>query len=506
MATLKVTVKISPHAIVEQKTDSIAFFVEQDFDIQEMSAVSKAFFPALSHAMSKQKFSGKALSSLVVPGSSGDKVTDLIFVGLGKKNKQGVIDPEIYRKALGAAARIVEARKGRSLSVQLPKASLFGFNEYELSKQTTITLQMALYHFDEFITDEDRKIKDLKEVDYVINGGAHEEVQKGIDDGNIIALSVNTCRYWIDLPPEQLTPIDIAHNAEKIGKGHGLKTTIFNEKEIIAMGMGGLAAVSRGSERDAHLVIMEYEGKKGAPTIGFVGKGITFDSGGLSIKPAASMETMKEDMSGAAAVIAAMLALAKLKPEINIVALTPLSENLPSGKATKPGDIARFYNGKTAEIKNTDAEGRLILADALSYAVKHYKLDALIDLATLTGACAYALGPHFTGLMSQHDEFTQRVCQAAEKSGDKVWRLPLPDEYKAAIKSPVADICNIGSPKYMAGAVTAALFLQNFVDKVPWVHLDIAGTAYDVPDISYYRDGATGVGVRLLIELAMNWK
>ena len=217
------------------------------------------------------------------------------------------------------------------------------------------------------------------------------------------------------------------------------------------------------------------------------------------------METMKEDMSGAAAVIGSMQAIAQLKPDVNIVAITALSENLPSGTATKPGDILRFYNGKTAEVKNTDAEGRLVLADALSYAVKHYNPVAIIDLATLTGACAYALGPFYSGLVSEHDEFADKVLHAANKSGDFAWRLPLTDDYKVAIKSDVADICNIGTKKISAGTITAAAFLQNFVGDVPWVHLDIAGVAFAVPNISYYGSGGTGYGVRLLVELAMNW-
>ena len=190
---------------------------------------------------------------------------------------------------------------------------------------------------------------------------------------------------------------------------------------------------------------------------------------------------------------------------MNVIGVAPLAENLPSGKATKPGDIITFYNGKTAEVKNTDAEGRLILADALSYTAKQYKPDAIIDIATLTGACAYALGPFFTGLMSQDDELVDEIEDAAERTGDRVWRLPLHDDYKKAVQSDVADLCNIGSPKYMAGTITAAHFLKAFVGDTPWAHLDIAGTAFDVPDMPYYRTGATGAGVRLLIALAMNW-
>jgi leucyl aminopeptidase len=369
-------------------------------------------------------------------------------------------------------------------------------------------VHVASYHFDEFITDPARKVIEDREIILVLGDHDNKEAQAGIKTGEIIANSVNKARHWIDLPPVTMHPSALADKAEKISKEHGLTFTVFNEKEINQMGMGGLSAVSRGSDLDCQLVLMEYKSaNKNAPTIAFVGKGITFDSGGLSIKPANHMETMKEDMSGAAAVIATMEALGQLKPDVNVIGVAPIAENLPSGKAAKPGDIVRFYNGKTAEIKNTDAEGRLILADALAYVVKHHKPVAVIDVATLTGSCAHALGPFYCGLMSNHDELVTKLQESSERSGDKVWRLPLTDDYKPAIKSPVADISNIGSPTYMAGAITAALFLQNFVDDVPWVHLDIAGTAFDVPDLPYYRPhSATGFGVRLLVDVAMNWE
>ncbi len=318
-AKLKVTIKVSPHAIIEQKTDSIAFLVEQGFDSASFNAVATAFFPALSAAMTKQKFTGKALSSLVVPGSQNGAMRDLIFVGLGKRKDKKNIDAETYRRALGVVTRLVEARKGTSLAVQLPDPAVFGIDMRELAKQTTIALQMALYHFDEFITDEDRKIKDLKEVDFVTDGDK-KAVQAGIEEGNIIALSVNTCRYWIDLPPENLTPTDMTHKAKEIAKDNGLKITVFNEHEVCTMGMGGLAQFQKDRIVIAIWLLWNIPAKKARQPLAFVGKGITFDSGGLSIKPAASMETMKEDMSGAAAVIAAMVALAKLKPDVNIVA------------------------------------------------------------------------------------------------------------------------------------------------------------------------------------------
>jgi len=507
-----VSVTFSKNSIDQQKADGIAIFVPENFVFNDnLAHLAATYFPALQELVKKKNFTGKALSSLIVTGARDSQPVDLIFMGLGAGNKDGVIDTETYRRAIGHIIRIVEKRKISTLALALPHINLFNNNAYDIVYETTLIIDMALYHFDQFITQKERKYTDLKEIVCVAPDNQEypdQEVKRAMQDAHVVSKSVNQTRHWIDLPPIMLTPAYFAGQAQEIAQKSGLKCTVFAEEEIKVMGMGGLAGVSRGSDQDCQLVVLEYKCNiANAPTVAFVGKGVTFDSGGLSLKPAASMETMKEDMSGAAAVISSLEALAALKPKINIIGIAPITENLPSGKALKPGDIVTFYNGKTAEIKNTDAEGRLILADALSYAVKNYKLDAIIDLATLTGACAYALGPFFSGLMSQHDEFTERVICAARASGDRVWRLPLDDDYKPAIKTPVADISNIGSKRYNAGAITAAFFLQAFVDEVPWVHLDIAGTAFDVPDISYYRpESGTGVGVRLLIDLAMNWK
>lgn len=509
MTNLKFKTTVVTTAATATTTDALAIFVEQNFSFSTLASLAAAYQPMLEKALEKQKFIGKANSMAVVTGFTNGNAIHLVFIGLGEKKGQTPLSLDRYRRALGSLARTVEARKDSSVALVLPRAELFGIDVQEVARQTTLLLHMAFYHFDEFITDPDRRLKDISSVILLCQEQDQKAVQDGVDKATIIAESVNMCRHWIDCPPEHATPEVVAHHAKEIAKEGNLKYTVFNEKEVCAMGMGGLCAVAKGSDRDAQLVIIEYScGKKDAPTVAFVGKGITFDSGGLSLKPPVPMETMKTDMSGAAAVIATMKALAQLKPTINVIGITPLSENLPSGKATKPGDIARFYNGKTAEIKNTDAEGRLILADALSYATKHYKLDAIIDIATLTGACAAALGPYFTGMMSKNDALVQRLEKASLVAGDRLWRLPLADDYKPAIKSAVADMANIGSQSYMAGAITAALFLQNFVESdVPWVHLDIAGTAFNVPDMPYYRsEGATGVGVRLLIEVAMQWQ
>jgi len=271
--------------------------------------------------------------------------------------------------------------------------------------------------------------------------------------------------------------------------------------------MGGILGVSQGSDQPPRLVILEYIRSKKGPTLLLVGKGLTFDSGGISLKPASGMEKMKYDMCGGAAVLAAMQAVGSERPEnINVVAVIPATENMPGPGAIKPGDIISQYGGRTVEVVNTDAEGRLILADALAYGVEKYRPDAVVDLATLTGAVVVALGHHRTGLFSNDDVLAGRIIAAAEQSGEPVWRLPLGPEYTEQLKSKVADLKNVGK-KGDAGAITAAAFLEEFVpEDVPWAHLDIAGTAWDYTEKTYVPKGPSGIGARLLIELIRSWE
>jgi leucyl aminopeptidase len=502
-----IKISLTHEKLMQQKAQCFVFFLEEDFKFSKhLQDISKQIFPQLKELMEQQKFTGKLTSSLTVPALVNGHIAHCIFMGIGSTPHKK-INVENFRRAMGQSIKLAVALKIPKVAFELPAASHFEVEESYLLEQAAIIINMAAYHFDDFLTDKEKKGTDIKDVIIctdIKNIKKYEEVLK---EGHIIGKAVNDARHWIDLPPCVVNPDFLVARAKEISKRHGLKFTSFNEKQINDMGMGGLAAVAAGSELDAHLVIMEYKSKKkGAQTIAYVGKGITFDSGGLSLKPADYMENMKDDMSGAAAVIATMEALAQLKPDVNIIALVPISENLPSGNATKPGDIVTFYNGKTAEIKNTDAEGRLILADAMSYATKHYKLDAMFDIATLTGACAYFLGAFYTGMLSNNEKLVGKVQEASQLSGERVWRLPLDEDYKAAIKNPIADLSNTGISRYKSGTITAAWFLHNFTDNVPWVHFDIAGTAYDVPDMPYYRSGATGAGVRLLIAMAMNWK
>lgn len=499
-----IAISLSKQALLKEKAQAYALCVEEEFTLPKdiKTALSKTF-PAIEEFIKKRSFTGQAKSSLAIPFNHEGSHCYLFLIGLGKSTKKK-IDLEVYRRAVGTAVRLAQSHHITAMALDLPKATIFNIDAAQLIEQTTVIAYMADYHFDDFKKERPSQ----KKVEIILTGNTltQQHGNAALNKGAIIAHAVNQTRHWVDTPPSRLTPTNLADYATKIAKENKLKITVFDEPEIIKMGMGGIAAVAAGSEQDAKLIIMEYRVSQSAPTLAFVGKGITFDSGGLSIKPAVSMETMKEDMAGAAAVINAIGALAKLKPKVNIIAVAPTSENLPSGTATKPGDVVYFYNGTSAEIKNTDAEGRLILADALSYTVKHYQPDFMIDVATLTGACDYAVGPFYAGLLSQHDHEANQVMKAAEVTGDLVWRLPMNNEYAAAIKSDVADICNSGSSRYKAGTITASFFLKHFVGETPWVHLDIASVAFDVPDTGYSGTGATGAGVRLLIELALRWK
>ena len=505
-----IKIDVTDKNIFQTKSEGYAFCVEQDFKISNeiQSWLSKAGVDF--NVLAKQyKFTGKEQSTISVPVIQNKKVQFLFVVGLGKVGKKQEKYIENYRQAVGTLIHQAEKNNVSNLALYLPVLK-FGSKKIDqkyLAKETAIATELSGYKFDDFITKKEGQDSSVKSLTLATDNKNLKNVQAGVNDGVVVAQAVNNARHWVDLPPNQLNPAEVEKRAKKIAKDCGLNITVFGEKQVQKMGMGGLAGVSAGSENDCKFIILEYKTtKKNAQTLAFVGKGITFDSGGLSLKPAAAMETMKEDMSGAAAVISAMQAIGTLKPDVNVIGLAPLAENLPGKSALMPGDIVRFYNGKTAEIKNTDAEGRLILADALAYATKHYKPDAMIDLATLTGACQYALGPFFSGLLSCDEELSEKIKSAANVTGDAVWPLPMDQSYRKAISSDVADICNIGKKGYFAGATTAAFFLKEFVGDTCWAHLDIAGTAFAVPDRSYYGSGATGAGVRLLIEIAQNWK
>ena len=326
-------------------------------------------------------------------------------------------------------------------------------------------------------------------------------LEQGCEKGKVIAEATNLARDLVNEPANHMTPGDMASVAERLAKTHRLRLTILDRERMEKEGMGALLGVARGSRQPPKLIVLSYKGDKASSeTLGFIGKGITFDSGGISIKPSEGMAEMKGDMAGGAAVLAALSAIAQLKPKINVTALVPATENLPGGNATKPGDILMAVNGKTIEVVNTDSEGRLILADALAYAVKQ-GLSPLVDVATLTGACHVALGDFCSGIFGNTQELVDRLVKAGAEAGERLWQMPMYEEYKELNKSEVADIKNTGGR--WGGAITAAQFLSEFVGDTPWLHIDIAGTSTTDKERGYLVKGATGVGVRTLVNLAL---
>lgn len=321
----------------------------------------------------------------------------------------------------------------------------------------------------------------------------------------VIAESTNLARDWSNTPGNDFTPKIFQQKAKEIAKETGLRFESLDEKEMQRLGMHCFLGVSQGSTQPAFLNILEYQcGKKDKATLLLVGKGLTFDSGGISLKPVSNMSEMKFDMCGGAAVLAAMRIIGLLKPEINVIGMIPASENLPDGKALKPGDILKAFNGKTVEIESTDAEGRLLLADTLAYGIERYKPDAVIDIATLTGGCVIALGKYNSGIMSNNPSLLKKLTKAGKITGDTLWELPMDQSYEKSIEGKYADLKNSGGKN--ASAITAGIFLRNFVGKSAWAHIDIAGPAWDVPHVEFYPEtGATGVGVRLLWNLARHW-
>jgi leucyl aminopeptidase len=415
----------------------------------------------------------------------------LLVIGLGEPDE---LDAEKARVAGALAAGQAAAYDATSIAwsvrEELPAPAIV--------EGTTL----ATYRFDRYRSekpDAPRPAK-LEELTLVLPGEPDEAAAKAIRTATVAAEAANRARDLQSLPANVLTPTALAERAREVTGAHdALSIEVLGREQIAAKKMGGLEAVARGSAEEPKLIVLTYRGGGGGKPVGFVGKAVTFDTGGISIKPAAGMQEMKMDMSGGAAVIEAVGAIAELGLPIELIAVVPATENMPSGTATRPGDIITQYNGKTVEVNNTDAEGRLILADALAYCVE-LGAERIVDLATLTGAVLVALGSTYAALISNDDELAAEVTEAGEDSGEIVWRLPLHEEYKKLTTGTVADLTN-ASEKRKAGTIYAASFLEEFVDGRPWAHLDIAGTAWDI-EREYAKKGPTGFGVRLLVELA----
>ncbi|HEU4324571.1 MAG TPA: leucyl aminopeptidase [Roseiflexaceae bacterium] len=423
----------------------------------------------------------------------------LVLVGLGTRD---AITADRLREA-GAVA----TQRAAELKVQRYAAALPALDGALATPGLQALVEGSLlgaYRFDRYKSkraeDEGRGVAELT----LLAAREDDTVARAVRQGEAVAGGVQLARDLANAPGNEVTPTRLAEVAQNLGERYGMQVTVLGLDELRAQGFGGIVGVGQGSDQPPRFIAIQHgQPGEGVPTICLVGKGITFDTGGISIKPSEKMEDMKMDMGGAAAVLGAMQVVGELKLPLHVVALISAAENMPSGTAYKPGDILSTLSGKTIEVINTDAEGRIVLADALFYA-QRFQPQAIIDLATLTGGVSVALGPHAIGLVSNSDEVSQRVLAAAEESGERAWRLPLWDAYLDMVKSDIADVKN--SAGRAASTITGGAFLANFVGDYPWVHLDIASTAWvERPHKAYTVKGATGVGVRLVVQLLQNW-
>jgi leucyl aminopeptidase len=441
------------------------------------------------------EISGKSLELTLLHRPPGVAAKRVLLAGAGKPERYTAAE---LRRLTGAAIRHLKSKSVKNAALALDA----GWANEEYASAATEGAILGNFEPDRYKTDDDKKAVESFTV-AAEEGGAG--LKAAVERGRIIAEAQNLTRTLVNEPANRLTPGKVAEAARKMSAEFGLACEVLDEAQMQELGMGALLGVAQGSAEPPALVIIRYRpgtGDSGAH-LGLVGKGVTFDTGGISIKPAEGMEKMKYDMAGGASMIGAMQALAQLKPAIPVTAFIPCVENMPGSRAQRPGDIVTALSGKTVEVINTDAEGRLILADALTYARKQ-GCTHLVDAATLTGAIVVALGHLNVGLFANDDSLRDRVLAAAKAEGERMWPMPLEDDYKDYLKSAFADLANVGGR--WGGAVTAAMFLKQFAEDMPWVHLDIAGTAWLDDAKPYLAKGPSGVPVRTLIRLAMNWK
>lgn len=449
----------------------------------------------VENLLKRDELEGKAGDVLIIPHTGHPAIERIVLVGLGKKDELSAAN---YRKALAAAARELGKIPVKVALSALHEAEVLAHDQAWNVSQFIQTVEASFYRFTQCKSDGDKNKPKVADIRFWTEQ-ARMPLDEAIRQGVAIARGVTIARELSNLPGNICTPRYLAEEAVKLGKHHKkLKVKVLGEADIESLGMGAFLSVSRGSTEAARFIVMEYSGAsaKARPHV-LVGKGLTFDAGGISIKPSAGMDEMKFDMCGGASVIGTLAAVADLDLPLNVIGLIPASENLPSGSANKPGDIVTSMAGITIEILNTDAEGRLLLCDALDYA-KRYEAAAVIDVATLTGACVVALGRHPSGLWSNNEKLASALLDAGESSCDRVWRMPLWDEYQDQLKSNFADVANIGGPD--GGSVTAACFLSRFTKDYPWAHVDIAGTAWKTGA----DKGATGRPVPLLVQYLLD--
>ena len=494
-------IKVIAGDIAKAKADAIIvpFFEGMEHPDGDIAAIDKALDGAISQLISQGEIKGKLNEITIIHSLGKLSATRVVIVGLGKQQD---LSQDKVRGAIAEACRLLRQRGISSIATIAQGAGITGITPGGAAQAITEGALLGVYSFRKHITKE-AEYSEIKQL-LVVSSGESDlpTLEQGCNKGKVMAEATNLARDMVNEPANHMTPNQMAEAAEKLAEACGLEVNVLEREQMQELGMGALLGVAQGSRQPPKFIILHYKGGDSSKIdVALVGKGITFDSGGISIKPSQKMDEMKGDMSGGAAVIAAMGAIAQLKPKINVMAVVPATENLPDGNAMKPGDVLTAMDGKTIEIISTDAEGRLALADALGY-VRKFNAKSIIDVATLTGACVIALGKVCTGAFGNNQELMDRVITAGAEAGELIWQMPMYDQYKEQNKSDVADIKNVGGRD--AGAITAAQFLSEFAGDTPWVHLDIAGTFMTDKEKNYLIKGATGVPTRTLVNLVLS--
>jgi len=463
----------------------------------EAVALDKKLKGAITQLLADREFRGKFMELVPVHNLNSLPSKWTVLVGVGKPQD---LDMVRLRNALQAAGRVLRKRGHRRVTVILSKDVAARASSADVARAVTEGIVLSNFDVGSLKTRHEHAVTQIGTLSIVGLDG-DKAASAAVKDAVVLADATNRIREWVNAPANAFTPTVFVERVKEAVKGTGLDLKVLEVDDMRRLKMGALLAVARGSDEPAKMIVLRYNGgRKGGPMLALVGKGITFDSGGISIKPAQNMEMMKSDMGGGAAVVGAMLAIAELEPKINVIGVVPTTENMPSGHAIKPGDVVTGSGGKTIEIINTDAEGRLILSDGITYAVKEGATH-IVDIATLTGSIMRTLGPLAVGAFGNDPTLMDLVRRAADLAGERVWELPTWADYDGLIDSEIADIKNSTVP--WAGATTAALFLREFVEGRPWVHLDIAGSAWqDTSELKTVPRGPTGSGVRLMAQLA----
>jgi len=477
--------------LTKEKINTLIIPVCEDKTIHD----NQTIVSLIKKAKNIEEFNGKKDDELILYSPAEINAERIIFLGTGKAKK---LDAESFRAFTGKAVKICIKKKIDDILIAVPSENKTGLAEPDLLESMLEGACLGNHVFD--LYKKEKKHKPLEKISLFVKAKTAQKYSSLPSRISDICQGTILAREWVSTPANDKRPEQYAQSIVDLAREAGLGVSVLDENDLKENNFGAIMAAAQGSHAKPRLVILEYKAEGVKKNIALVGKGVTFDSGGLNLKISGSMSDMKIDMAGSASVAATMITLAKIKPKVNVTAIIPIVENMPSGSAIRPGDVIKTYDGKTVEIGNTDAEGRLILIDAMSYAIDKFKPHTIIDMATLTGACVIALGEKIAGVFSHDNNLADAILESGKKTHERCWKMPLPEDYKELLKSDLADISNMSSSKW-GGAITAALFLSAFVKKTRWAHIDIAGPSYLKKDHSYCNAGGTGFGVRLLCDL-----